>query len=54
MSLYKQLWLAIILLLALVFGVSLFVTTLSAKGYLEKQLAIKNTDNATALALSLG
>tara|TARA_R110000823_G_scaffold27609_15_gene80418 strand:- start:870 stop:2792 length:1923 start_codon:yes stop_codon:yes gene_type:complete len=54
MSLYKQLWLAIILLLALVLGVSLLVTTLSAKSYLEKQLAIKNADNATALALSLG
>ncbi|MCB1842063.1 MAG: GGDEF domain-containing protein, partial [Halioglobus sp.] len=54
MSLYKQLWLAILLLLALVFGVSLLVTTLSAKAYLEKQLAIKNADNATALALSLG
>ncbi len=54
MSLYKQLWLSIILLLALVLGVSLLVTTLSAKSYLEEQLAIKNADNANALALSLG
>jgi EAL domain-containing protein (putative c-di-GMP-specific phosphodiesterase class I)/GGDEF domain-containing protein len=53
MSLYKQLWLAIALLLIAVFGVSSLVTTLSAKAYLEEQLSIKNADNATALALSL-
>ncbi len=53
MSLYKQLWLAILLLLTVVFGVSFLVTTLSAKAYLEQQLAIKNADNAAALALSL-
>lgn len=53
MSLYKQLWLAIALLLILVFGVSLLVTTLSAQAYLEEELAIKNADNATALALSM-
>lgn len=53
MSLHKQLWLAIVLLLAVVFSVSIAVTTLSAKHYLEQQLSIKNSDNATALALSL-
>jgi EAL domain-containing protein (putative c-di-GMP-specific phosphodiesterase class I)/GGDEF domain-containing protein len=53
MSLFKQLWLAVILLLALVFSVSFLVTTLSARAYLEKQLSMKNADNATALALSL-
>jgi len=53
MSLYKQLWLAILLLLAVVFSISFLVTTLSAKTYLQEQLAIKNADNATALALSL-
>lgn len=53
MSLFKQLWLGIILLLALVFSVSVLVTTLSARAYLEKQLSMKNADNATALALSL-
>lgn len=53
MSLYKQLWLAVVLLLALVFSASFLVTTLSAKAYLEKQLSMKNADNASALALSL-
>lgn len=53
MSLHKQLWLAVVLLLTVVFGVSFTVTTLSAKLYLEQQLSIKNSDNAAALALSL-
>lgn len=53
MSLYKQLWLAIILLLTLIFGGSLVVTSLSAKSYLEQQLSIKNADNANSLALAL-
>ncbi len=53
MSLYKQLWLAVVLLLAMVFSVSFLVTTLSARAYLEKQLSMKNADNATSLALSL-
>ena len=53
MSLYKQLWLAIIFLLTLVFGGSFVVSSLSAKNYLEQQLFMKNTDNAAALALSL-
>jgi EAL domain-containing protein (putative c-di-GMP-specific phosphodiesterase class I)/GGDEF domain-containing protein len=53
MSLYKQLWLAVALLLAMVFSVSFLVTTLSARAYLEKQLSMKNADNASALALSL-
>jgi EAL domain-containing protein (putative c-di-GMP-specific phosphodiesterase class I) len=53
MSLYKQLWLAIVFLLALVFCVSVALSSVSAKRYLEQQLAIKNTDNATALAISL-
>jgi diguanylate cyclase (GGDEF)-like protein len=53
MSLYKQLWLGVIFLLTLVFSVSVLVTTLSARAYLEQQLSMKNADNATALALSL-
>lgn len=53
MSLYKQLWLAIVFLLVLVFGVSVALSSLSAKRYLEQQLSIKNADNATALAISL-
>lgn len=53
MSLFKQLWLAIILLLSLVFGGSFVVSSLSAKSYLQQQLYMKNSDNAAALALSL-
>ena len=53
MSLYKQLWLAVIFLLTLVFVGSVIVTSLSAKTYLQQQLSMKNSDNATALALSL-
>ncbi|QIB64769.1 bifunctional diguanylate cyclase/phosphodiesterase [Kineobactrum salinum] len=53
MSLFKQLWLAVILLLSVVFGGSLIVNSLSAKNYLEQQLYMKNVDNANALALSL-
>ena len=53
MSLYKQLWLGVVFLLALVFGGSFLVSSLSARAYLEQQLYMKNADNATALALSL-
>ena len=53
MSLFKQLWLAVIFMLTLVFSGSLLVSSLSAKTYLEQLLYMKNADNATALALSL-
>lgn len=53
MSLFKQLWLATIILLVLAFGGSFVVGSLSAKRYLEQQLYMKNADNAAALALSL-
>ncbi|OGB22117.1 MAG: diguanylate cyclase [Burkholderiales bacterium RIFCSPLOWO2_02_FULL_57_36] len=53
MSLYRQLWLAIVISTLLALGGSLVASLLSARGYLESQLSIKNTDNATALALSL-
>lgn len=53
MSLYKELWLAIVFLLILAFGGNLIVNSLSAKSYLERQLSMKNGDNANALALSL-
>ena len=53
MSLVKQLWIAIALVMAAAFGVSLIVSVLSARHYLEQQLQLKNIDNATALALSL-
>ena len=53
MSLVKQLWLAILVVMAVAFGGSLVVSVLSARHYLEQQLQVKNYDNATALALAL-
>jgi len=53
MSMYRQLWLAVITSMLLALGGSLLASMLSARGYLESQLSIKNSDNALALALSL-
>lgn len=53
MSMYRQLWLAMIVSMLLALGGSLLASMLSARGYLESQLSIKNTDNAAALALAL-
>lgn len=53
MSLVKQLWIAIALVMTVAFGGSLVVSVLSARHYLEQQLQVKNIDNATSLALSL-
>jgi diguanylate cyclase (GGDEF)-like protein len=50
---FRQLWLAIIVSTLMALAGSLLVSMLSARAYLESQLSIKNTDNATALALSL-
>ena len=53
MTLYRQLLLAIVASIALAFVGSFAATMLAARGYLEQQLAIKNADNAAALALSM-
>lgn len=53
MSMFRQLWLAIIASTLMALAGSLLVSMLSARAYLESQLSIKNTDNASALALSL-
>ena len=53
MSLVKQLWLAIALVMTMAFGCSLIVSVLSARQYLQAQLKVKNVDNATTLGLSL-
>lgn len=53
MSLIKQLWLGIIVLLLLALGGSFFISLFSAKVYLQEQLQLKNMDNATSLALSM-
>ena len=53
MSMYRQLWLAIVVSMLLALAGSLFASLFSARAYLEQQLSMKNADNATALALSL-
>ena len=53
MSLFRRIWLAVIGLTIAAFATSLLVNTFTARSYLEKQLYLKNTDNATALALSM-
>ena len=53
MSLFRQLWLAVIASTIIAFAGSFIVSMVTARDYLEQQLAIKNADNATALALSM-
>ena len=53
MSMYRQLWLAVIISLCLGLVGSLVASSFSARGYLTEQLTMKNADNATALALAL-
>ena len=53
MSLIKQLWIAIAVIMLLAFGGSFVVSTLSARKYLAQQLYLKNLDNATSLAISM-
>lgn len=53
MSLIKQLWIGILIILLIALGGSFFISLLSAKQYLEEQLHVKNMDNANSLALSL-
>ncbi|WP_049721306.1 bifunctional diguanylate cyclase/phosphodiesterase [Gilvimarinus polysaccharolyticus] len=53
MSLIKQLWIGIVLILLLAMGGSFFISTYTAKAYLEQQLHLKNIDNANSLALSI-
>ncbi|MDF3035511.1 MAG: hypothetical protein K0S28_785, partial [Paucimonas sp.] len=53
MSMYRQLWLALVISTLLAMAGSLLASTLSARAYLQEQLRMKNTDNAAALALSL-
>lgn len=53
MSLTRQLWLAITVIVLLFFGGSVAVSTLSARHYLEQELRVKNMDNASSLALSM-
>lgn len=53
MSMYRQLWLALILSTTLALIGGFLASTLSARTYLQEQLRLKNNDTAAALALSL-
>lgn len=53
MSLFRQIWLAVIASTIVAFAGSFVVSMLTARHYLQEQLAIKNSDNATSLALSM-
>lgn len=53
MSLFRQLWLAVIASTLIAFAGSFLASMLTARHYLEHQLAIKNNDNAASLALSM-
>lgn len=53
MSLIKQLWLAIVVILTLAFSGTFILTTLASKHYFEQQLQAKNDDNAATLALAM-
>jgi EAL domain-containing protein (putative c-di-GMP-specific phosphodiesterase class I)/GGDEF domain-containing protein len=53
MSMTRQLWLSILASMLIALAASLFASLLNARSYLEAQLAMKNQDNAAALALAL-
>ena len=53
MSLFRQLWFAIIASTVIAFAGSFLASMLTARHYLAQQLAIKNNDNAASLALSM-
>ncbi|WP_163575620.1 EAL domain-containing protein [Halomonas faecis] len=53
MSLIKQLWLTIVVVLLLAFVGSLAVSVSTSRHYIEQEVRIKNSDNANALALSM-
>lgn len=54
MSLTKQLWLAIAVLISLAFASGFVISSFNARNYYAEQLRVKNIDNATTLALTLG
>lgn len=53
MSLMRQVWLLVLAVIVLACAGSVAVSVWSARSYLQNQLALKNSDNAQALALSL-
>lgn len=53
MSLNRQLWIAIITLMVVILGATFFINGTTSSRYLQEQLTLKNSDDATALAVSL-
>src|SRR5574343_1561809 len=53
MSLFRQIWIAVIASTVIAFAGIFLASMLAARHYLEQQLAIKNNDNAASLALSI-
>lgn len=53
MSLIRQLWIAVVLMMSIAFVSSFSISTYKAKDYFEEQLLLKNIDNASSLALTL-
>ena len=53
MSLFRQLWMMIILATLVAFAGSFVVSVYTARGYLEQQLFTQSNDNASSLALSM-
>ena len=53
MSLTRRLWLAVIAMTLVAFSGSFVLSTLTARHYLARQLAVKNADNAASLALAM-
>lgn len=53
MSLIKQLWIAIAVLVSLTLVSGLVISGYQARSYYAEQLSVKNMDNATSLALTL-
>lgn len=53
MSLIKQLWIAIIVMMIVFFTANILVNLITRKAYIEQQLETKNNDNAVSLAVSI-
>lgn len=53
MTLTRQLWLAILMVMLVSFGGTCLISLYSARDYISRQLTLQNQDNAAALALSL-
>ena len=53
MSMYRQLWLSILVSMLFALSASLFASLINARAYLEAQLSTKNRDNAASLALAI-